>query len=69
MAEQPDITLAELKDRPDVAAARKALQKQQPRLDPKRLVLIDETSVSTRLPPSEASRERWGRHGCSFGGL
>src|SRR5262249_38280804 len=28
-------------DRPDVAAARKALQKQQPRLDPKRLVFID----------------------------
>src|SRR5665811_648868 len=31
-------------DRPDVAAARKALQKQQPRLDPKRLVFIDETA-------------------------
>ena len=28
-------------DRPDVAAARKALQKRQPRLDPKRLVFID----------------------------
>jgi transposase len=76
VAEQPDITLAELKavlatekvkvgrssisrflhhlnlrfkknlraaeqDRPDVAAARKVLQKQQPRLDPKRLVFID----------------------------
>ena len=83
MAEQPDITLAEIKavlakekvtvgqssisrvlhhlnlrfkkslraaeqDRPDVAAARKALQKQQPRLDPK-LVFIDETSVSTTI--------------------
>ena len=36
-------------DRPDVAAARKALQKQQPRLDPKRLVFIDETSVSTTI--------------------
>src|SRR3984957_13761483 len=85
VAEQPDITLAELKavlatekvmagqssisrflhhlnlrfkkkslraaeqDRPDVAAARKALQKRQPRLDPKRLVFIDETSVSTTI--------------------
>jgi hypothetical protein len=36
-------------DRPDVAAARKALQKRQPRLDPKRLVFIDETSVSTTI--------------------
>src|SRR5450759_2436253 len=84
VAEQPDITLSELKgllakekvtvgqssisrflhhlnlrfkkslraaeqDRPDVAAARKALQKQQPRLDLKRLVFIDETSVSTTI--------------------
>jgi DDE superfamily endonuclease/Methyltransferase domain len=36
-------------DRPDVAAARKALQKRQPRLDPKRLVFIDETSVFTTI--------------------
>lgn len=36
-------------DRPDVVAARKALQKQQPRLDLKRLVFIDETSVSTTI--------------------
>ena len=36
-------------DRPDIAAARKALQKQLPRLDPKRLVFIDETSVSTTI--------------------
>jgi hypothetical protein len=36
-------------DRPDVAAARKALQKRQQRLDPKRLVFIDETSVSTTI--------------------
>jgi transposase len=84
VAEQPDITLAEIKavlatervtvgrssisrflhhlklrfkkslraaeqDRPDVAAARKALQTQQLRLDPKRLVFIDETSVSTTI--------------------
>ena len=84
VAEQPDITLAEIKavlatekvtvgrssisrflrhlnlrfkkkstgrqqDRPDVAAARKALQRQQSRLDPKRLVFIDETSVSTTI--------------------
>jgi hypothetical protein len=33
----------------DVSAARKTLQKQQPRLDPKRLVFIDETSVSTTI--------------------
>ena len=32
-----------------MAAARKALQKQQPRLDLKRLVFIDETSVSTTI--------------------
>jgi len=36
-------------DRPDVAADRKALQRRQPRLDPKRLVFIDETSVSTNI--------------------
>src|ERR1035437_9648177 len=36
-------------DQPDIAAARKALQKQQPRLDLKRLVFIDETSVSTTI--------------------
>ena len=36
-------------DRPDVAAERKALQRRQPRLDPKRLVFIDETSVSTSI--------------------
>lgn len=36
-------------DRPDVAAARKALRRKQPRLDPKRLVFIDETSVSTTI--------------------
>src|SRR5665811_2221397 len=36
-------------DRPDVTAGRKALQKQQPRLDLKRLVFIDETSVSTTI--------------------
>src|SRR5712664_736039 len=87
VAEQSDITLAELKavlatekvtvgqssisrflhhlnlrfkkslraaeqDRPDVAAARKALQKQQPRLDPKRLVFIDETSFTPVLNAS-----------------
>jgi hypothetical protein len=34
-------------DRPDVAAARRALQRRQTKLDPRRLVFIDETSVST----------------------
>jgi len=34
-------------DRPDVAAARKALRRRQTRLDPRKLVFIDETSVST----------------------
>jgi transposase len=82
VAEQPDITLAEIgarlakkkisvgkssisrflhhlklrfkkslraaeQDRPDVAAARRALQRRQAGLDPRRLVFIDETSVST----------------------
>src|ERR1700756_3470440 len=37
-------------DRPDVAAAGKALKKQQPRLDPKRLFFIDEPGVSTTIP-------------------
>jgi len=36
-------------DRPDVAAARKAWFKMQARLDPKRLVFIDETSASTNM--------------------
>jgi transposase len=36
-------------ERPDVAAARKTLRKKQPRLDPKRLVFIDETSASTNM--------------------
>src|SRR5262249_18580872 len=36
-------------DRPDVAAARKAWFKMQMRLDPRRLALIDETSVSTNM--------------------
>src|ERR1700682_3038990 len=84
VAEQPDITLAELEerlakkkitvgkssisrflnhwnlplkkslraaeqDRPDVAAARRALQRRQKRLDPRRLVFIDETSVTTTI--------------------
>ena len=37
-------------DRADVAAERIALQKRQPRLDPKRLVFLDETSVTTTMP-------------------
>jgi len=84
VAEQPDITLAELEDRlakkkitvakssisrflhhlklsfkkslraaeqdrPDVAAARSALQRRQKKLDPRRLVFIDETAVSTTI--------------------
>src|SRR5258708_10805314 len=84
VAEQPDITLAELEarlakkkitvgkssisrflhhlklpfkkslraaeqDRPDVAAARRTLQRRQKRLDPRKLVFIDETSVSTTI--------------------
>jgi transposase len=36
-------------DRPDVAAARKTLQRRQTRLDPRKLVFIDETSVSTTI--------------------
>ena len=36
-------------DRPDVAAARKALRKQQPTLDPKQLVFIDETAATTKM--------------------
>jgi transposase len=36
-------------DRPDVAAARKAWFKMQTRLDPRRLVFIDETSASTNM--------------------
>jgi transposase len=36
-------------DRPDVAAARRAWFKLQTRLDPRRLVFIDETSASTNM--------------------
>src|SRR5262245_32936914 len=36
-------------DRPDVAAARKAWFKMQARLDPRRLVFIDETAASTNM--------------------
>lgn len=85
VAEQPDITLAEIQvrlakekvkvsqsgifrflrhinltfkkkslhaaeqDRPDVAAARKALRKEQKILDPKQLVFIDETAATTKM--------------------
>jgi transposase len=36
-------------DRPDVAAARKAWFKMQPKLDPRKLVFIDETAASTNM--------------------
>src|ERR1700674_3322701 len=36
-------------DRPDVAAARRALRKEQPTLDPKKLVFIDETAATTKM--------------------
>jgi hypothetical protein len=36
-------------NRPDVVAARKALQKAQPKLDQKRLVFIDETRANTKM--------------------
>jgi len=36
-------------DRPDVAAARKAWQRMQMKLDPRRLVFIDETCASTNM--------------------
>lgn len=36
-------------DRPDVAAAREAWRRKQPKLDPRRLVFIDETAVSTSM--------------------
>jgi transposase len=36
-------------DRPDVAAARKAWFRMQPKLDPRRLVFIDETAASTNM--------------------
>jgi transposase len=36
-------------DRPDVAAAREALRKEQPTLDPKQLVFIDETAATTKM--------------------
>jgi hypothetical protein len=45
LLEDPQLLQCEIDRR--LAAARKALQKQQPRLDPKRLVFIDETGVST----------------------
>jgi hypothetical protein len=36
-------------DRPDVAAARMAWADDQPKLDPDRLVFIDETGTSTKI--------------------
>jgi transposase len=36
-------------DRPDVVVARKALQKSQLKLDPRRLAFVDETSVNTKM--------------------
>jgi hypothetical protein len=36
-------------DRPDVAAARKALRREQLTLDPKQLVFIDETAAITKM--------------------
>src|ERR1700687_3077530 len=36
-------------DRPDVAAARTALRKEQSTLDPKQLVFIDETAATTKM--------------------
>jgi hypothetical protein len=36
-------------DRPDVAAERRALRTREPRLDSKKLVFIDETSVGTSI--------------------
>jgi transposase len=36
-------------DRPDVAAARKALKAEQPALEASRLVFIDETAVTTKM--------------------
>src|SRR5277367_2813479 len=36
-------------DRPDVAAARKALREEQLTLDPKKLVFIDETAATTNM--------------------
>jgi hypothetical protein len=36
-------------DRPDVAAARTAWAEDQPKLDPERLVFIDETGTSTNM--------------------
>src|SRR6267378_2670155 len=36
-------------DRPDVAAARKALRKEQLTLDPKQLIIIDETAATTKM--------------------
>ena len=36
-------------DRPDVVAERRSLQLRQPKLDPRRLVFLDETAVSTTI--------------------
>src|SRR5258706_3838256 len=37
-------------DRPDVAAARRALRKEQLPFDPKQLIFIDETAATTKMP-------------------
>src|SRR5258705_12064918 len=47
-ASKKSIRAAE-QDRPDVAAARTAWADNQPKLDPDRLVFIDETGTSTKM--------------------
>jgi transposase len=59
VAEQPDVTLAELKSRlarhkvevsqSAIHRFRAALRKKQPTLDPKRLVFLDETAATTKM--------------------
>jgi transposase len=55
VAKEPDLTLDEIRlraaeqDRPDVAAARAELKAEQPILNARRLVFIDETAVTTKM--------------------
>src|SRR3954468_16164185 len=48
-------------DRPDVAAARTAWADNQPKLDPDRLIFIDETGTSTKMADCVAGRRTAGR--------
>src|SRR5271155_2781267 len=57
-------TAAKEQDRPDVKRRREQWRKYQGRIDPKRLVFIDETWTKTNMAPLRG----WGPRGCRMKG-